>query len=136
MALPDIQTKTRFLADYSINASPKILFPYLATAGGLAQWFCDDVRYVENSRLNFIWDRENHYAEMGAQRLNRAVRFVFLSPERTPVEDPSYLEFTLHSSEVTDEVFLHVVDYSAGQDVDQRELWDSLVARLREQVGG
>ena len=94
------------------------------------------MRYVENSRLNFIWDRENHYAEMGAQRLNRAVRFVFLSPERTPVEDPSYLEFTLHSSEVTDEVFLHVVDYSAGQDVDQRELWDSLVARLREQVGG
>ena len=40
---PDTQVKTPFVVDYPINASPKILFPYLATAGGLAQWFCDDV---------------------------------------------------------------------------------------------
>ncbi len=136
MALSDTQAKTQFVVDYPINASPKILFPYLATAGGLAQWFCDDVRYVENARLNFIWDRENHYAEIGPQRHNRAARYVFLGPERGPVDDPSYLEFTLHSSEVTDEVFLHVVDYSAGHDDEQRELWDGLVAKLREQVGG
>ena len=136
MALSDTQTKTRFVGDYSINASPKILFPYLATAAGLTQWFCDDVRYVAGGRLDFVWDRENHYAEIGAQRLNRAARYVFLGPERAAVDDPSYLEFTLHSSEVTDEVFLHVVDYSAAQDGEQRELWDGLVAKLREQVGG
>ena len=136
MALPDIQVKTPFVVDYPINASPKILFPYLATAGGLAQWFCDDVRYVEGSRLNFVWDRENHYAEIGPQRLNRTARYVFLGPERAAVDDPNYLEFTLHSSEVTDEVYLHVVDYSALHSAEQRELWDGLVAKLREQVGG
>ena len=136
MALPDIQLKARFVVDYPINASPKILFPYLATAGGLAQWFCDDVRYVEGGRMNFVWDRENHYAEVGPQRLNRAVRYVFLGPERGVVDDPNYLEFLLHASEVTDEVFLHVVDYSAVHAADQRELWDGLIAKLREQVGG
>ncbi|GAA4364375.1 hypothetical protein GCM10023185_33860 [Hymenobacter saemangeumensis] len=137
MALPDIQTKARFVVEYPINASPKILFPYLATASGLAQWFCDDVRYVEGQRLNFIWDRENHYAEISGQRLNRAVRFVFLDEHRQPVADANYLEFTLESSEVTDEVFLRVTDYSPVQDADdQQEMWDGLVYKLREQVGG
>ena len=137
MASPDIQTKTRFVVEYPINASPKILFPYLATASGLSQWFCDDVRYVEGQRLNFIWDRENHYAEISGQRLNRNVRFVFLDDNRQTVADANFLEFNLDSSEVTDEVYLRVTDYSAGHDAEeQQEMWDGLVFKLREQVGG
>lgn len=137
MSLPDTQTKTRFVVEFPINASPKILFPYLATASGLTQWFCDDVRYVEGQRLNFIWDQENHYAEISGQRLNRAVRFVFLDDHRQPVADADFLEFTLDSSQVTDEVYLRVVDYSAGHsDDEQNEMWEGLVAKLREQVGG
>ena len=137
MALPDIQTKARFVVEFPINASPKILFPYLATASGLSQWFCDDVRYVEGQRLNFIWDHENHYAEISGQRLNRAVRFVFLDEQRQTVSDASFLEFTLDASQVTDEVYLRVVDYSSSTDAgEQQEMWDGLVAKLREQVGG
>lgn len=137
MALSDIQTKTRFVVEFPINASPKILFPYLATASGLSQWFCDDVRYVEGQRLNFIWDHENHYAEISGQRLNRAVRFVFLDEHRQPVPDATFLEFTLDASQVTDEVYLRVIDYSAFNDAgEQQEMWDGLVAKLREQVGG
>ena len=137
MALSDIQSKARFVAEFPINASPKILFPYLATASGLSQWFCDDVRYVEGQRLNFIWDQENHYAEISGQRLNRAVRFVFLDDHRQTVADANFLEFTLDSSQVTDEVYLRVVDYSSAIDADeQQEMWEGLVAKLREQVGG
>jgi len=137
MALPDIQLKTRFVVEFPINASPKILFPYLATASGLSQWFCDDVRYVEGQRLNFIWDQENHYAEISGQRLNRAVRFVFLNDLRQSVTDANYLEFTLDSSQVTDEVYLRVTDYSSAHDAsEQGEMWEGLVAKLREQVGG
>ena len=137
MALPDIQTKTRCVVEFPINASPKILFPYLATASGLSQWFCDDVRYADGHRLNFIWDQENHFAEISGQRLNRAVRFVFLNEQRQPVVDANFLEFTLDSSQVTDEVYLRVVDYSSGHDAaEQQEMWEGLVAKLREQVGG
>lgn len=137
MASPDIQTKTRFVAEFPVNASPKILYPYLATASGLTQWFCDDVRYVVGQRLNFIWDHQDHYAEISSQRLNRAVRFVFLDAHRQPLADADYLEFNLDSSLVTDEVYLRVVDYSAGQDADEhQEMWEGLVAKLREQVGG
>ncbi|GAA4024529.1 hypothetical protein GCM10022409_05670 [Hymenobacter glaciei] len=137
MALSDTQTKARFVAEFPVNASPKILFPYLATASGLTQWFCDDVRYVEGQRLNFIWDHENHYAEISGQRLNRAVRFVFLDDHRQSLPDANYLEFSLDSSQVTDEVYLRVIDYSAALDpAEQQEMWEGLVAKLREQVGG
>ncbi|MBD2721323.1 ATPase [Hymenobacter sp. BT189] len=123
--------------EFPINASPKILYPYLATASGLSQWFCDDVRYVEGQRLNFIWDNDNHFAEITGQRLNRAVRFVFLDEHRQSVPDANFLEFTLDSSQVTDEVYLRVVDYSLAQDADeQHEMWEGLVSKLREQVGG
>ena len=51
--------------------------------------------------------------------------------------DANFLEFTLDSSQVTDEVYLRVVDYSSGHDAaEQQEMWESLVAKLREQVGG
>ena len=75
---------------------------------------------------------------MGPSASTATVRYVFLGPRaNAAVDDPNYLEFTLHSSEVTDEVYLHVVDYSALHNAaEQRELWDGLVAKLREQVGG
>lgn len=137
MASPDTQTKTRFVAEYPVNASPKILFPYLATAPGLTRWFCDDVRYVEGQQLNFIWDRENHYAEIAGQRPNRAVRFVFLDEHRRPVTDANFLEFTLDFSRITDEVYLRVIDYSGGHNAaEQHEMWEGLVGKLRDQVGG
>ena len=91
MALSDTQTKARFVAEFPVNASPKILFPYLATASGLTQWFCDDVRYVEGQRLNFIWDHEDHYAEISGQRLNRAVRFVFLDEHPDSINDGYFI---------------------------------------------
>ena len=43
----------------------------------------------------------------------------------------------LDSSEVTDEVYLRVVDYAAGHDAaEKQEMWESLVSKLCEQVGG
>lgn len=137
MTLSDIQTKTRFEVEFPINASPKILFPYLATASGLTQWFCDDVRYLDGQYLNFIWDRENHYAEVASQRLNKAVKFVFLDDHRKPLTDANFLEFNLGLSQITDEVYVRVTDYSEGDDVEEkREMWEGLLDKLREQVGG
>ena len=125
------------MVEHPINASPKILFPYLSTASGLSQWFCDDVSYLDGNCLNFVWDKEDHYAEMSSQRLNKSVRFVFLDARRQPVADPNFLEFLLDSSEVTDEVFLRVTEYTETIDADEhQEMWEGLVSTLREQVGG
>jgi len=39
--------KNKFITEFEINASQKILFPYLSTASGLAQWFADDVNTMK-----------------------------------------------------------------------------------------
>ena len=129
--------KFKFVAEYAVNASARLLFPYLSTAGSLAQWFCDDVKLTPDHLFNFIWDGEPHYASVTNLRPNRSIRFVFLSPQRQPLADPGYLDFTLETSEITQEQYLRVTDYSAEHDkVELQELWDGLIQTLREQVGG
>lgn len=136
MAEP-VAVKQRFEREFSINASPRILFPYIASASGLAQWFCDDVRREVGQRLTMVWDKQNHYAEVAQERPGRSIRYVFLDEQQQPAPDADYLDFCLEASRITHEVFLRVVDYSDhtnGQ--EQHELWEGLVDRLRHQVSG
>ncbi|MBO3269658.1 MULTISPECIES: START-like domain-containing protein [Hymenobacter] len=137
MPLSATRSKHRFTVEYPINASPKILYPYLASASGLARWFCQDVKIDPDHRLNFIWDNQSHYAEISSHRTNKSVRFVFLNDQKRSVPDASYLDFSIESSELTQEVFLRVVDYSEETDeIELQEMWDNLILTLREQVGG
>jgi uncharacterized protein YndB with AHSA1/START domain len=137
MAVPATNAKRRFEMEYPINASPKLLFPYLASASGLSQWFCDDVRLDPDHRLNMVWDKQNHYAEIAMQRPGRSIRYVFLDERKQPLLDANYLDFSLEYSKITDSLFLRVTDYSDhDSEQEQLELWDSLMDKLREQVGG
>ena len=137
MAEPATSVKRRFEMEFSINASLKILFPYIASASGLSQWFCDDVRLDPDHRLDMVWDKQSHFAEIATQRPGRSIRYVFLDELKRPLSDANYLDFTLESSRITDEVFLRVTDYSDQPDEqEQQELWEGLVGKLREQVGG
>lgn len=138
MPLSVTRSKHRFTVEYPINASPKILYPYLTSASGLGRWFCQAV-HVEPGHhyYNFIWDNQNHYAEITSQRTNKSVRFVFLNEQKRLTPDANYLDFSLEFSELTQEVFLRIVDYSEENDeIELQEMWDGLVQTLREQVGG
>ena len=130
-------TKTKFVREYPINASAKLLYPYLSTASGLAQWFCDDVFVDEDKIFNFVWDGRSHYAEMTGHRVNRSVRFLFLNDRKEHASDASYVDFSIESSEVTQEQFLKIVDYTDEEDTEElEELWDNLFNNLKEIVGG
>ncbi len=130
-------TKLKFIQEYPINASPKMIYPYLSTASGLSSWFCDDVRIDEDKIFNFIWDGQNHFAEMSSHRLNRSVRYTFLDEQKKHVPDPTYVDFCIETSELTQEQFLRIYDYTDDSDLDQSaELWENLVQNLREILGG
>lgn len=137
MEMSVTSSKRRFEMEYPINASPRLLFPYLSSAAGLSQWFCDDVRLDPDHRLNMVWDKQNHYAEITLQRPGRSIRYVFLDERKQPLSDANFLDFSLEYSKITDSVFLRVTDYSDHSNAqEQQELWDGLVGKLREQVGG
>lgn len=137
MAEP-VAVKHRFEREFSINASPRILFPYIASAAGLAQWFCDDAHAEHGQPLTLVWDKQKHYAEVAAERPGRSIRYVFRDePQQVPDADANYLDFALEASRITHEVFLRVTDYSTQVDEhEQLELWEGLVERLRQQVSG
>lgn len=129
--------KVKFTREYAINASAKLLYPYLSTPSGLSRWFCDDVMVLPEHRYNFIWDKTDHFAELSNHRTNRSARFIFLDENKNSVPDADYVDFTIESSELTGEQFLRITDYSADHDEEaMEELWENLIQSLREIIGG
>ncbi|MCJ8163714.1 START-like domain-containing protein [Pontibacter sp. E15-1] len=130
-------TKTKFVREYPINASAKLLYPYLSTPGGLSQWFCDDVTIDADKIYNFLWDGRNHFAELTGHRTNRSIRFLFLGENKAHLSDASYIDFSIESSDLTQEQYLKVMDYTSEEDIEElEELWENLMQNLREIVGG
>jgi len=129
--------KTEFRADFSINASKKMLYPYIFSPSGLSQWMADDVTVDEDKVFNFVWDDEDHKAKMTAHRVNGFVRFEFLPEKDEDQDDPAFIEIRLEMNELTQSVFLAVIDYSDLDDEEEfLDLWGSLVDALKEIVGG
>jgi START-like superfamily domain len=130
--------KKLFTIDYEIHASVKMLYPYIHTAGGLAEWFADDVRINNiNKTFKFFWDHEEHVAKQVAFRTNHFARYEFLPELPEDEKDPAYLEFRLEFNEITQSVYLKIFDYSEFDDhAELRDLWDGLIENLRKTVGG
>ncbi|MGY6744901.1 MAG: START-like domain-containing protein [Cecembia sp.] len=129
--------KNKFVADYQINTSRKILFPYLSTASGLAEWFADDVSINEDKDYIFHFDGEEHHARVVALRSNYHVKFDFFDPNNPDEADHSYIEFKIEENELTQTLFLKVIDYSDSYDDGELEsIWSNLVSDLKEIIGG
>ncbi|NMM50446.1 START-like domain-containing protein [Marinigracilibium pacificum] len=125
--------KNTFTADFEINASPKMLYPYLNTAGGLAQWFADDVTLDGDKNFLFFWDDSEIKAKVAGQRSNVYVKYEFIDED----EEPSYIEFKLEVNELTEATFLVVTDHSSNFDDEELfEMWEQMVSSLKEIVGG
>jgi len=130
--------KNKYLAEFEINASKKMLYSYIQTASGLSQWIADDVTVNEDNVYNFIWDREDHKAKMVSHRTNNFVKFEYLtdSDERDE-EDPAYFELKIDVNELTQTVFLRITDYTEFDDEEEWfDLWDGMIHTLKETIGG
>jgi hypothetical protein len=138
MAILNASKKKLFTTDYEIHASIKMLYPYIQTAGGLSEWFADNVTINNSDKsFTFFWDNEEHKAKLTAFRTNHFVRFEFLPENKEDEKDPSYFELRLEFNELTQSVYIKILDYSDFDDLRElHALWDSLVEVLRKTVGG
>lgn len=135
-----------FTAEFEFKASQKMLYPYLNTPGGLAQWFADDVIVNDDKVLIFFWDEEQHKARIASQRLNRSIKFEFLDGEEADESSNNnnngqsgspYIEIDLDSNELTGTVFMRITDTATSDDSDElHEIWQQLTDSLKEIVGG
>ena len=126
---------TKTTLEYEINASRRMLYPYISTASGLSQWFADDASIDEDKNFHFVWDGEDHKAKMASHRTNNFVKFEFLNDLIDG--EHAYTEIRLEQNELTQTVFLRVIDYSDIEDEEEvHELWDNIIHDLKEIVGG
>ena len=129
--------KQLFTSDFELHASAKMLYPYIQTAGGLSEWFADDVRISPEKVFTFVWDNEEHKATMISHRTNHYVRFEYLPEVEEDKKDASYFELSLEVNELTQMTFLKVYDYSDFSDMEElQDLWHGLVENLKKVVGG
>jgi hypothetical protein len=123
--------KYKYSQEFPFKTSPKVLFNYISSAGGLQQWFADKVHMDSNHNFHFFWDEIPHIAEMSS-RLNKSARFDFLGSD-----EGNFLEFKLITSEIDNSVYLKITDCSDNEDLEDLDsLWKGLIADLKEIVGG
>ncbi len=130
-------SKDQFVADYQLNASKKIVYSYLSTASGMQESFADKVRIDEDKNYIFNFDQEDHYAKQNIVKANLHVRWDFFDPKSTTSQNASYIEFKLDEAELTQSLFLKVIDQSNFYRLDELEgIWDGLIAKLKGTIGG
>jgi uncharacterized protein YndB with AHSA1/START domain len=127
--------KLKFIAEFELRASPKMLFPYISSASGLSQWFAEKVNLKPEQRFDFHWDGENHPARQVSLRLNKIVKFDFTDTSDDN-HDNNYVEFRIDVSDMTGTTFLHITDYSSNTDAEELQyLWEGFMDRLKEIIG-
>jgi uncharacterized protein YndB with AHSA1/START domain len=128
--------KLKYNAEYELRASPKMLFPYISTASGLSQWFCQKVNTLPDQKFDFMWDNESHVARQVSLRLNKSVKFEFIDNTEEG-HNSSYFELKIEVSDLTGSTFLKITDYSTNTDPDDlKDLWGYMIESLKETIGG
>lgn len=124
-------SKEKFQLEYAINSSPKVLFNRLSTAGGLSEWFADDVN-VRTDVYTFIWDGTEQQAKLINKKDLKYVRFQWLDDE----DDKTYFEFKLRTDELTGDLALIITDFAEEDEKeDSIELWDTQISELKHIIG-
>lgn len=126
----NISMKNKFELEYSINASPKILYNRLSTPGGLSEWFADDIN-IQGDTYTFIWEGTEQQAELVTKKDNQLVKFKWVEDE-----DDSYFEFKIHRDELTGDVALIITDFAEDDEKDDViDLWDTQISELKHALG-
>lgn len=124
-------SKTKFEIEFPIHASTYMLFQYISTASGLAEWFADNV----NSRGDvfvFIWDEVEERAKLLSKKNEERVKFQWLEDEG----DGSFFEMRLQVDEITKDVSLIVTDFAESDELEEAKMiWENQISALKQILG-
>lgn len=125
-------SKYKFVREYAFKASPKIIYPYISSPGGLEEWFAKKVTIDSEHRFTFNWDNKDYVANLTSHRINKHVKFEFIGEN-----EGNYVEFKLETSELDGSTYLKITDNSDNDDEDDLiYLWDDMIDKLQDIVGG
>lgn len=121
----------KYSLEYTIRSSPAILYDFLSTPSGLAQWFADKVDSFHN-QFSFSWDGNLQKARVLEKRENEYIRFSWDDGEKD-----EFFEFKILTTEITRDTILLITDFGNPKEMkDTKLLWDSQVHELKKRLGG
>jgi len=124
--------KKKIILEYTLNSSPKVLYPRLSTPGGLSEWFADNVN-INGNIYSFFWDESEQRAEVVQKKENKYIRFRWIDTEEA---ESHWFEFRINVDELTGESALIITDMVEEEDSDSiMELWNSQISRLKQVIG-
>ena len=124
--------KTEYQVEIAVNASPKLLYNFLATPSGLSEWFADNVN-LQDSQYTFEWDGSEETATLINKKPAEFIRFKWEDDN----DDDTFFEFKIQRDGITKDVSLIITDYAEKSEIeDAKQLWESQVNTLLQVIGG
>ena len=121
----------KYTLEFPIKSSPPILFEFLSTPSGLAQWFADNVDVRQNV-FTFNWDGNLQKAKVMEQQENDRIKFRWEDGHKD-----EYFEFKILTTEITGDTVLLITDFGNPREMkDAQRLWESQVHELKQRLGG
>jgi uncharacterized protein YndB with AHSA1/START domain len=124
--------KIKFEIEFTIQASPQLIYQYISTPSGLSEWFSDNV----NSRgelFTFIWDDSEEKAKLISKKTGERIKFKWLNDEDDQL---SYFEIKIQVDEITKDVSLIVTDFAEEDEVEESKmLWENQISSLKQVLG-
>jgi|SRR5690606_3393594 len=126
-----MEDKIKYELEFPIQASPSLLYNYIATPSGLSEWYADNV----NSRgelFTFIWEGSEEKAKLLSKKNGERVKFRWLEEE----DSPYYFEIRIQVDEITKDVSILVTDFADEDEVDEgKMLWENMISELKMVLG-
>lgn len=126
------EPKGKFTLEFIVHAPVTLLYDFLSTPNGLAEWFADEVDIRDNV-YKFNWDGAIQHANILSAKLDNHLRLRWSDkPEGT------YFEFRIVPDELLpNEVALLVTDFGENDDDirTSRQLWEAQIHRLMKALG-
>lgn len=123
--------KVKYVLEYEIKSSAKILYSFISESNGLSEWFADEVK-TSDQIYTFIWDDgEEQKAKLLSYKENKSIKFHWID------DDPyTYFELEVVKDELTNDVALVITDFALPENLKERQaIWNIQVDTLLSVLG-
>ena len=124
-------TKVKIQLEFPLHCQSEILFEYLATPEGLAEWFADEV-HERGDDFYFNWDGYEEKATLTRYKTEELVRFRWEEDEGSKC----YFEMKIVIDEITNDLSLNITDFcEPGEEKETQQYWENLIENLTIKLG-
>lgn len=115
----------KYVLEYVLQTSPKMLYNYISTPEGLSEWFADKVTLKDNI-FHFIWSEYEQKARLITKSEFEFIRFRWMDEEFN-----NYFEMRIDTESISSDITLRITDFSMEEEFKEaKQLWDNAVKKL------